>query len=84
MDNLEEERRKEFLKDIQIFYDILNEVPKDDFINHIKNNYEFEIMELKKYYRDHFYHLPNDNFYKQHICAIMGLYQIRFEKIPIT
>jgi len=80
MDKLNKDQIK-FLELLQPFYDLLNEIGQENITEFIKWNSEYEIIQLKQYYKNNYLDLPNNNWYKIQVCYLMNLFNIRFENI---
>ena len=75
---------KQFLDNINKLFNEINNVNNIKQLREIiKEEYEYELMIIKKNYRDHIQHLPNDNIYKKQICYIMNILDIRFENLNL-
>jgi hypothetical protein len=83
MDKLNKDQIK-FLELLQPFYDLLNEIGQENITEFIKWNSEYEIIQLKQYYKNNYLDLPNNNWYKIQVCYLMNLFNIRFENISIN
>ena len=55
MDKLNKDQIK-FLELLQPFYDLLNEIGQENITEFIKWNSEYEIIQLKQYYKNNYLH----------------------------
>ena len=73
---------KEFLEDLKELCDRIESHNQEDLREHLHTYCEYEINEIKYYYKKHFADLPNDDEFKIQFCLIMQYLDIGYVKYP--
>lgn len=72
----------DFLKELQELYDKINEHQLENVKQYIQMYCKLDIIDIHRYYREHFLNMDNENEIKQEIDTLLSLLGIPYIKIP--
>jgi hypothetical protein len=73
---------KQFIEDLKELIKDIESHPQDDLREYLQMYCEYEINEIKYFYKKHFVDLPNDDEFKIQFCLIMQYLGIEYVKYP--
>lgn len=73
---------KKFVENLKELIDRIESHNRDDLIEYLNMYCQYEINEIKYYYKTHFANLPNDDEFKIQFCLIMQYLGIGYVFYP--